>query len=122
MSNSEPTRQIRTHTCFSYCTSGIDSAVLGEDRQECVDLKDPADRDQILCVLPTDTCEESSVAGSVYLTNPPDYGYTFSPLSSIYAILAANPVMFIFDLLCIYLQKMKINADSAKASSKLLAY
>lgn len=34
----DPTRQVRTHTCFSFCTNGEDSAVLGEDRAECVDL------------------------------------------------------------------------------------
>lgn len=30
--------------------------------------------------------------------------------------------MFIFDLLCIYLQKMKINIESTKANTRLLAY
>ena len=40
----EPLRQVRTHTCFSYCTNGEDAAVLGDDRQECVDL-DPLERD-----------------------------------------------------------------------------
>ena len=40
----DPTRQIRTHTCFSYCINGADSAVLGEDRQDCVDLP-PSHRD-----------------------------------------------------------------------------
>lgn len=40
----DATRQVRTHTCFSYCTNGEDSSVLGDDRSECVDL-DPLERD-----------------------------------------------------------------------------
>lgn len=32
MSRYDPSRQIRTHACFSYCTNGQDSAIMGEDR------------------------------------------------------------------------------------------
>lgn len=39
-----------------------------------------------------------------------------------YAMLAANPFMFVFDLLCIYLQKMKVNSDSAKQNCRLLTF
>jgi len=60
MSRYDPSRQIRTHSCFSYCTNGKNSAVQGEDRKECVDLK-PELRDQIICVLPTDECEKTTV-------------------------------------------------------------
>jgi hypothetical protein len=64
--------------------------------------------------MPTDSCEATSVSSQVYLTNPPDESLIFSPLMALYAVLAANPVQFIFELLCIYLQKMKINQESVK--------
>lgn len=64
--------------------------------------------------MPTDECEKTSVSGEVYLTEDQSPEYTFSPIEAIIAVLVANPVMFIFDMLCIYLQKMKVNTDSAK--------
>ena len=71
--------------------------------------------------MPTDTCEKTTVKGEVYLTEDEDPRYTFSPQIALYAILVANPLQFIFDLMCIYLQKMKINTESAKQNCKLLA-
>jgi len=44
VSRSEPHRQNRLHTCFSYCSSGEDVRFLGDDRAQCVDLP-PAERD-----------------------------------------------------------------------------
>lgn len=82
----------------------------------------PPLRDQIVCVMPTDQCEKTSVAGEVFLTPDMDPTYTFSPTSAILAVLAANPFQFIFDMLCIYLQKMKINKDSVKQNCTLLSY
>jgi hypothetical protein len=102
VSRYDPSRQIRTHSCFSYCTNGKNSAVLGEDRKECVDLK-PELRDQIICVLPTDECEKTTVRGEVFLTAEKSHTYSFSPALAMLAILASNPVQFVFDMLCIYL-------------------
>ena len=76
--------------------------MLGEDRQECVDLA-PTLRDQIVCVMPTDECEKTSVAGEVFLTGDREMKYTFSPTSAILAVIVSNPIQFIFDMLCIYL-------------------
>jgi hypothetical protein len=104
----DSSRQIRTHSCFSYCTNGKDNSVLGEDRRECVDLAPPL-RDQIVCIMPTDACEKTSVAGEIFLTADRDPNYTFSLTSAIIAMVVANPLQFVFDLLCIYLQKYKIN-------------
>ena len=47
----EPKRQIRTHSCFSYCSNGKDESFLGDDRLDCVDLP-PEERDQIICLYP----------------------------------------------------------------------
>lgn len=102
MSRFDPSRQIRVHSCFSYCTNGQDDAVLGEDRQECVDLK-PSERDQILCVMPEDECEKTTVKGEVFLTAERSHKYSFSPQIALWSILIANPIQFIWDLLCIYL-------------------
>lgn len=44
MANSNPRRQIRTHTCFSYCANGEDYSFLGDDRPQCVDIP-PSERD-----------------------------------------------------------------------------
>jgi len=55
-------RQIRVHTCFTYCANGEDSNFLGDDRAQCVDMP-PNERDSILCLYPHDECEQSSVAG-----------------------------------------------------------
>jgi ethanolamine transporter EutH len=82
----------------------------------------PELRDQIICVLPTDECEKTTVKGEVFLTSEKTHKYSFSPALGIFAILASNPVQFIFDMLCIYLQKYKINKDLAKQSCYLLSY
>lgn len=72
--------------------------------------------------MPTDLCEKTSVANEVYLTATKDPAYTFSPQVAIYAILISNPFQLIFDILCIYLQKMKISKESFKQNCKLLMY
>lgn len=72
--------------------------------------------------MPTDTCEKTSVKGQVYLTEAEEANYTFSPQIALIAICAANPVQFVFDILCIYLQKMRVNTESAKQNCKLLSY
>lgn len=41
MSAAEPSRQIRTHTCFSYCKTGNDQDFLGDDRPNCIDIENP---------------------------------------------------------------------------------
>lgn len=88
---SDPTRQVRTHTCFSYCTNGQDPAVLGDDRPDCVDLP-PSERDQIICVNPIDECEKTTVSSEVYLSTPHKESNVFSPWLGFLAMLAANPV------------------------------
>ena len=40
----DPKRQIRTHTCFSYCKNGDDPNFMGDDRPDCIGL-DPVLRD-----------------------------------------------------------------------------
>ncbi len=112
---------MRTHTCFSYCLNGDDPAVLGEDRPECVDLA-PALRDQILCVMPDDYCEQTTLNDEVNLSANPAVDISFSPVYGIYAVIAATPVLFIFEVLTIYLQKIPIKQESAKQNFKILMF
>lgn len=56
--SNDPKRQIRTHSCFSYCANGADDNFKGDDRSECVDLP-PSERDQIICLYPEDECENT---------------------------------------------------------------
>ena len=56
----EPYRQVRTHTCFSYCRNGEDRDFIGDDRPYCIDLK-PEQRDQIICLYKEEACEKTSV-------------------------------------------------------------
>ena len=37
-------RQIRTHSCFSYCKNGDDANFMGDDRPDCISLE-PSMRD-----------------------------------------------------------------------------
>ena len=66
MSLAEPKRQIRTHSCFSYCRNGEDPNFLGDDRPECIELE-PEERDRLLCLYPEDSCEHSTVSDPVVL-------------------------------------------------------
>jgi len=110
-------RQVRTHTCFSFCASGEDKFILGDDRPQCVDLK-PSERDQIVCLYPNDQCERTSVAGEVALSerkvNKLPVDTAFAPALGIIAMLLANPIQFLFELACMFLFKYKANKDSAK--------
>jgi len=40
----EPKRQIRTHSCFSYCRNGDDANFMGDERPDCIAI-DPKERD-----------------------------------------------------------------------------
>ena len=46
----------------------------------------------------------------------------FAPGAAIIAILLANPVQILWDLACVYLQKMKVDKDNAKQGCLLLTY
>ena len=62
----EPRRQIRTHSCFSYCRNGEDPNFMGDDRPECIEL-DPVERDRLICLYPDDQCESTSVSNPLIL-------------------------------------------------------
>lgn len=95
--------------------------MLGEDRPECIDLA-PALRDQILCVKPDDYCEQTTLSGEINLSSNPAVDISFSPVYGIYAVIVATPVIFIFEVLSIYLQKIVINQESAKQNFKILMF
>ena len=112
MSAAEPNRQIRTHTCFSYCKTGNDKDFLGDDRPECISIEKPEDRDKIVCIYPTETepeeyCETTTVADQTYMFDPA-YGLVFSQLVALQAILISNPLQILWDLLAITMMKWRV--------------
>ena len=69
---------------------------------------------------PTDKCEYATVPGEIVLDAKTDL--TFAPLYSFFAVLAAAPLMFLFDLAVIYLQKMPIIQESSYQNFKILVF
>lgn len=106
MVKDEPNRQIRTHSCFSYCRNGEDRNFKGDDRPECIEVE-PAKRDQLICLYPDDTCETSSVSNPVvigeYNLNGVSANLIISLEAALLAILIANPVQILWDFLTYYL-------------------
>ena len=99
MSLLEPKRQVRTHSCFSYCRNGADPNFKGDDRPECIEL-DPLLRDQLVCLYPEETCETTSVSNPVVIAtiiSEDENGkevrsdLLFAAETGIIAMLFANP-------------------------------
>eukprot|EP00347_Sterkiella_histriomuscorum_P020903 403336019 len=111
-------RQARIHTCFSYCINGDDKAIIGETRQYCTDLP-PDQRDQIICVYPSETCEQTILQEEVVLG---EGVMSLAPGIAIIACFIVTPIQFIFEFLCIILAKLKILALSISFISDTIAY
>jgi len=62
------------------------------------------------------------LSDEVNLSANPAVDISFSPVYGIYAVIAATPVLFIFEVLTIYLQKMPIKQESAKQNFKILMF
>mmetsp|Transcript_8182 Transcript_8182/g.9877 ORF Transcript_8182/g.9877 Transcript_8182/m.9877 type:complete len:160 (-) Transcript_8182:2430-2909(-) len=100
MALAEPKRQIRTHSCFSYCRNGEDPNFMGDDRPDCIELQ-PQERDRLICLYPEDRCESTSVSnpwilGTMMFTNPNTQEQTqgtllFAPEAGLIAMILANP-------------------------------
>lgn len=56
------------------------------------------------------------------MSSNPAVDISFSPVYGIYAVIVATPVIFIFEVLSIYLQKIVINQESAKQNFKILMF
>ena len=113
MSLAEPHRQIRTHTCFSFCKTGNDKDFLGDDRPECISIEKPEDRDKIVCLYPEpeETCEITSVANQ-YLIGDPDQPIVIALQQGIYAILFANPLQILWDYLAVTMMKWQFQKNN----------
>lgn len=72
--------------------------------------------------MPDDYCEQTSVLGEVRLSSNPSRDVSFSPVYGIYAVIAASPIIFIFEVMTIYLQKLPIKQESAKQNFKILMF
>ena len=62
MAKAEHTRQARLHTCFSYCSNGVEAFFSGDDRPNCVELI-PSERTSLICLFPEEECEGTTVKG-----------------------------------------------------------
>lgn len=115
-------RQQRTHTCFKNC---ID---YDQDKLKFLYLKDTrplcdgyADKDKfIICVEPApfDSCEQTVLAEEL----GDRASFSFAVTKAILAVFIASPIQFLYDLLCIYLVKIKVNQDKASENCKLMSF
>ena len=123
MSLAEPYRQIRTHTCFSYCKTGNDKDFLGDDREECISIEDPAERDKLICLYPepTDYCETTSVSNQMFIGDPVN-GVVFAPYQGLYAMIIANPLQILWDFLAVTMMKWKVQKSNPIEQCKFLAF
>ena len=130
MSLVEPKRQIRTHSCFSYCRNGDDSNFMGDDRPDCIALE-PEERDQLICLYPDDRCETTSVSnpivlGTIEFKNADGEIYEeqllFAFEAAILAMILANPLQILWDMLTVHLRMIKVDRDNAKKSCILLSF
>lgn len=123
IANNSPNRQIRTHSCFSYCRNGEELDFLGDDRPNCIELK-PEERDQIICLYPDDECETSSVAQEVTIEFEGGGSFVLAPAQIILAILVANPLQILHEVATISLSKMhgRNTGVSAKENCILLTF
>lgn len=121
MSASQPNRQVRTHTCFSYCKTGNDKDFLGDDRKDCIKIQKPEDRDKIICLYPepTETCEITSVHNQVYLGDPQN-DVVIAPYQGLIAILIANPLQILWDFMCVTMMKWKVQKSNPGEVCKFL--
>ena len=107
MSRAEPDRQIRTHSCFSYCRNGEDPSFMGDDRPDCIGIE-PQYRDQLVCLYPEESCETTSVSNPWVLgtlkTGKIEEKLLFAPEAGFFAMVLANPFQILWDFLCFYLQ------------------
>lgn len=102
---------MRVHTCFSYCANGVEAFFTGDDRPECVDLI-PSERTSLVCLFPEEECEGTTVKNMVALDKQGHVNISVD--NAIIAILIANPLQMLFEILCLMLMKMKVNTESAQ--------
>lgn len=133
-------RQQRVHTCFRNCKDYIydnyipDGHPKGiiqykdvftvDTRPNCTvetDLTIPHlnenDERFLLCLYPVDDCEQTVHA------EEGGWGQVKIVITrGIFAVIYATPVQFIFELLCIYLIKIKHNDQKAGENCKILTF
>lgn len=72
-------------------------------RPYCTDIE-PALRDRLLCVYPSDGCEQTTLDEEVDVG---DGAFSLAPSVAVIACIIVTPIQFIFELMCIVLTKMK---------------
>ena len=113
-------RQQRLHTCFDNCKDYIFDEYkyifTFDNRMNCT-LLAPEDERYLICLYPTEECEKT--------IHPDEFGFGEVKISITVGALAvafSTPVQFVFELLCIYLIKIKHNQDKASESCKMLSF
>eukprot|EP00359_Climacostomum_virens_P005920 CAMPEP_0204903912 /NCGR_PEP_ID=MMETSP1397-20131031/4558_1 /ASSEMBLY_ACC=CAM_ASM_000891 /TAXON_ID=49980 /ORGANISM="Climacostomum Climacostomum virens, Strain Stock W-24" /LENGTH=879 /DNA_ID=CAMNT_0052072627 /DNA_START=171 /DNA_END=2810 /DNA_ORIENTATION=+ len=107
-------RTVRLHTCFPACTYGEDSNFEDDTRPRC---KNSFQEENLVCVNPSDDCEE------VFVPNAVGSGLRMDGVYAIVAIVIANIFQYVFLFLCIFTQSLPYeNIDRIRMmSSKCLA-
>lgn len=87
-----------------------------DTRPNCTDQIDDAEQ-YLLCLSPDEFCEQT--------VHDSEEGYgvvKITPLRGLFAVIFATPVQFIFELLCIYLVKIKNNNEKVSENCKILSF
>ena len=115
---------MRIHSCFENCKDYIydefKSVFTKDTRVNCTEYDKPANKNHeryLLCLYPDESCE-STVHEDEIGVDP----IIVSWMKGIIALGIANPVQVIFELLCIYLIKIKYDDQKAGDNCKVLTF
>lgn len=90
-------RTVRLHTCFPACTEGTDSDFEKDTRPAC---SNSFEAQNLICVYPSDDCEE------VFVPNAVGSGLRMDGVYAIVAIVIANIFQYVYLFLCIFTMSM----------------
>lgn len=118
-------RQENQHTCFKSCKDYIYDdykyIYTFDNRPNCTNTKEDlgfAFVDQYLLCLPENyTCEQTHLAEEIKLAG----GLSIAAVRGLIAVLIASPLQFLFELLAIYLIKMKVSGQKPDENCQLLS-
>ena len=101
-------RQTRIHTCFENCKDykydDFKTVFTKDTRVNCTVYDNDENEDHeryLLCLYPEDKCEQT-VHEAEFGASPVNISWE----RGLIALLIANPIQFLFELLCIYITKI----------------
>jgi hypothetical protein len=113
-------RQARLHTCFENCKDYIydefKTQFTLDTRPNCTDLAAEDER-YLICLYADDECEHSALPEEAGWGN-----FLILPSTGVLAVIIATPCQFLFELLCIYLVKIRTNTEKVSENCKILTF